>query len=242
MRNSTPLMSRIALAVGMAALAGCNQSAKSEIMTDSPTAQNDATTSPDSTETPAYTVLDRADATAAVASGVELREYAPKLTARVTVTARNADEASSKGFRPLAGFIFGDNRPREEIAMTAPVTTSPSGGEQIAMTAPVTSMPSDEPGEYTVEFVMPSNYTMETLPRPSNDDVRVERTETQMIVAAGFIGERSPSRINELKDAIRAYVDQNDLEPTGPFAQAGYSGPSVPRDQRKWEVHLPVTR
>lgn len=112
------------------------------------------------TEEPRFEVLER------IGETVEVRRYGPRLAADVTVA---ADEmaARSAGFRRLARFIFGANRARDTIAMTAPVTVAPGadgpdGGRatsgssgssaRIAMTAPVTVAPApvgpaaDSPG------------------------------------------------------------------------------------------------
>ncbi|HCR65033.1 MAG TPA: heme-binding protein, partial [Oceanicaulis sp.] len=81
-------------------------------------------------EEPAYTLVERD-------GPIEIRDYAPQIIAEVVVDG-DRRQASGRGFRPLAGYIFGDNQPREEIAMTAPVTSTRSG-QEIAMTAPVTT-------------------------------------------------------------------------------------------------------
>lgn len=59
----------------------------------------------------------------------EIRQYAPILIAE-TLVEGDMDEASSKGFRLIADFIFGNNQiadasTGEKIAMTAPVTVEP---------------------------------------------------------------------------------------------------------------------
>ena len=56
----------------------------------------------------------------------EIRQYAPMLIAE-TLVEGDMDEASSKGFRLIADFIFGNNQVsdsqlKSKIAMTAPVT------------------------------------------------------------------------------------------------------------------------
>ena len=93
------------------------------------------------TEQLEYSVLQTSEA------GIELREYAPFIVAEIDVQAANPREAASKGFKPLAGYIFGDNTPQKKIKMTAPVSTQTSAkkstdGQNITMTAPVTTQQS----------------------------------------------------------------------------------------------------
>ncbi|MDP2324141.1 MAG: heme-binding protein, partial [Gammaproteobacteria bacterium] len=77
-------------------------------------------------------------------NGYEIRQYAPQLVAEVEVTG-NFTEATNRGFRALADYIFGNNTASggdapdasESIAMTAPVIEREATSEAIAMTAPV---------------------------------------------------------------------------------------------------------
>ena len=50
----------------------------------------------------------------------EVRSYAPMILAEAQ-TEGDLDEASSQGFRLIAGYIFGQNQLSEKIAMTVPV-------------------------------------------------------------------------------------------------------------------------
>ena len=58
----------------------------------------------------------------------EIREYAAKIIAHVSVSG-DFDDASSKGFKLLADYIFGNNFTEEgssnKISMTAPVEMAP---------------------------------------------------------------------------------------------------------------------
>ncbi len=189
----------------------------------------------DQIETPSFEVLQSAD-------GVELRRYAPVIVAEVTVEAANRDEASSKGFRPLAGYIFGQNRDSDKIAMTAPVTTEatdggiPTGdGTKIDMTAPVTTGAAED-GTYTVRFTMPSKWTMETLPQPVNEAVELKEVGERLMLAAGFTGERTDERIAETEGRLAAYAEANGVKAEGPYTTAGYDGPDTPVSERRWEV------
>lgn len=87
----------------------------------------------------------------------ELRDYAATIVAEVSVKG-DQREASKKGFRLLAGYIFGGNRSRTKIAMTAPVTKTAqplrdATGQKIAMTTPVTQIATGS--EWLVRFTMP---------------------------------------------------------------------------------------
>ena len=73
------------------------------------------------TEEPAYAVVDR------LGPDVEVRRYAPRLAAETTVDDADDWQARSAAFKALAGYIFGGNRPRAKIAMTAPVAVAATG-------------------------------------------------------------------------------------------------------------------
>lgn len=195
----------------------------------------------DDIETPAYeVVMEGAEA--------ELRRYAPMIAAEVRVVAGDTDAAGSMGFMPLANYIFGNNRPGEKVATTAPVTTAPvtardslqgGDGDKIAMTAPVTTAPEAD-GQYAVRFMMPSEWTMDTLPAPADDRVALVEVPERFVVVSGFTGAKEDASIEAAEAAVSDFVAANDLVPAGEFTLAGYSAPRVPDAQKKWEVHLTV--
>jgi len=207
----------------------------------SATLSHTAAMAADDIESPAFEVTLSDEA-------AELRRYAPMIAAEVSVVADDIDAAGSMGFMPLANYIFGNNRPGETVEMTAPVTTTPvierdtlqgGDGEKIAMTAPVTTAPDDE-GMYAVRFMMPSKWTMETLPAPADDRVALVEVPERHVVVYGFYGAKEMASINAAEQAINQFVVSNELSPIGEFTLAGYSAPSVPDAQKKWEVHLEV--
>lgn len=181
------------------------------------------------TEGPRYAVVDRAD-------GVELRRYAPHIVAEVTVEAPSRDAASSRGFRPLAGYIFGGNAGSAGIAMTAPVTTRAGGGTKIAMTAPVTTAAGDQDGLYTVRFSMPSQWTMETLPAPDDPDVTLREIPAETRLAYRFVGMKRQESIDAADAAIVDYAARRGLAVSATPVIAGYDGPRTPQNERRWEV------
>ena len=104
----------------------------------------------------------------------EIRAYEPCIVA-TTRMAGSMSATSGPSFRRLGGYIFGDNTAQDEIAMTVPVfrEETKSRSEKIAMTVPVTRAATND--GWTMTFVMPSEYNMNSLPRPNDDDVRLER-------------------------------------------------------------------
>ena len=182
------------------------------------------------TEEPQYRVVERIGA-------VEIREYAPMIVAEVIVRGDVAS-APSRGFRPLANYIFGDNAPREDIAMTAPVTAQRRGAE-IAMTAPVTAQPVGD-DVWTVAFIMPSEWTMESLPEPNDPDVTIRELPAQRMAVLGFRGGRSERLHARMEAELRATLDQAGVETSGEVMGAFYSGPWVPQPFRRNEIWIEV--
>ena len=113
-------------------------------------------------ELPKYQLVDRS-------GNIEIRDYAPMIVAETQVSGDRRD-AIRKGFRIIADYIFGNNTAAQKVPMTAPVTQM--GSENIAMTAPVTQQ--GDGNVWNVRFVMPSSYTIDTLPRPNNPAVGLQ--------------------------------------------------------------------
>lgn len=174
---------------------------------------------------------------------VEHRRYVPYVVAEVDVTASNTRDAANAGFRPLANYIFGANVPNSTIEMTAPVTAEPAGqtgaGQRIAMTAPVTAQGSD--GTYTVRFAMPVEWTMATLPEPTDPSIRLVALQSEDMLAIGFRGRNDQRRIDSGSAQLVAYAEANGLAADGEPMWAGYSSPAVPLPLRRWEMLLRVT-
>ena len=103
-------------------------------------------------EHPKYNVVENS-------GNIEIRDYAPMIVAEAEVSG-DRREAIGNGFRIIANHIFGNNTAAQKVPMTAPVTQQ--GSEKIAMTAPVTEQ--GDGNAWRVRFIMPSSYTMETLP------------------------------------------------------------------------------
>ena len=186
-------------------------------------------------EQPQYDVVQRYES-------FELRRYAPYNVAETQVTG-DFEEVGNEAFRILAGYIFGNNEGGAKIAMTAPVNQTPvtGSGEKIAMTAPVSQSPqADAPGTYTFTFMMPSGYTLETLPRPTDSRVRLRRIDGRLMAAHTYSGTWSEERFREHETALLKAVRAAGLQPVGVPVFARYNSPFTLWFLRRNEVLVEI--
>jgi len=194
-------------------------------------------------EEPKFTVLAKEGA-------IELRQYAPFLIAE-TVVEGDMDEASNRGFRLIADFIFGNNQAPDnpdssaKIAMTAPVTVVPEAPSQkIAMTAPVTVAPADVEASpmagkrWRVHFVMPSAYTLATLPKPKNPAVTIREVPAKHYAVLVYSGFNTESRVQQRTAELLAWVKAKNLNPIGAPQLARYDPPWTLPMWRRNEIML----
>jgi hypothetical protein len=167
----------------------------------------------------------------------ELRDYPPLLVAEATVKGERT-VAISQGFRVIADYIFGNNIAAEKVAMTAPVTQQSS--EAVAMTAPVTQQAVGD--SWTVRFVMPSQYTLDTLPKPKNDAVTLKQVEGQRMAVIRFSGAADDRLLKENSEALLAEITKRSLSATAAATYAFYDPPWTLGFLRRNEVMLPVNK
>lgn len=167
----------------------------------------------------------------------EVRDYPGMIAAEVTVSG-SRDTAMNAGFRLIADYIFGNNTQKAKVAMTAPVTQSAKSSEKIAMTAPVTQ--SGEGGVWTVRFIMPARYTLETLPTPNDERVRLVPLPAQRFAVIRFSGTVGAKDIAEKTQQLMEWTHANGLTPKGEVTLARYDPPWTPWFMRRNELMIPV--
>ena len=181
------------------------------------------------TEEPTFDVV-------ATVGAVEIRRYGPRLAAETTIQA-DEEAARNQGFRRLAGYIFGANSGKAEIAMTAPV--SQQAGSEIAMTAPV-SQARDATGAWVVRFFLPRQWTMASLPRPNDPAVRLVTIPGETVAVLRFTGDRGASAVAarqaELLRALENAPWRAEGTPYGWFYDPPWTLPWLRRN----EVVVPV--
>jgi hypothetical protein len=158
----------------------------------------------------------------------ELRSYAPMILAEAQ-TEGDLDEASSQGFRLIAGYIFGQNQVSEKIAMTVPVAVEEQTPKsaKIPMTAPVNI--ESNAGKWTVSFVMPSEYTMDSLPKPLNPRVQLRQIPAVKRAVIVFTGFNSENKVAEKTLELEEWMRSKNLQAVGVPRFARYNPPwSIP--------------
>jgi len=184
----------------------------------------------------------------------EVREYGSMIVAEALVTG-SLDDASGRGFRVLADYIFGNNiaaapasskGQSEKIAMTAPVMMTPNevsntgkgASEKIAMTAPVTMASENLAGgsAWRMHFVMPSQYTMATLPKPANPAVKLRELPPRRVAVLRFSGFSGDSKVAEKITELKSWIARAGLKSNDVPQLARYNAPWIPPPFRRNEV------
>ena len=166
----------------------------------------------------------------------ELRRYAPRIVAE-TFVAGEFKEVGNVGFRRLFDYISGNNIKDQKISMTAPVSQE-AQSEKIAMTAPVTQERSQD--QWRITFLMPAEYTMETLPKPLDALVRLTEEPGHLMAAIRYSGTWSQKGFEKNKRLLQAAIEKRGLKPVGQPVWARYDPPFMPWFLRRNEVLIRV--
>jgi len=172
------------------------------------------------------------------ANGYEIRNYPAHIVAQTVVEGVSVNgDAFNKGFTIIAGYIFGGNVKKQSIAMTAPVVAQGSS-EKIAMTVPVTGKA--EGNSQVISFVMPSGYTLETLPTPNDSRIKLVEVPEQKIAALTFSWYRTDTRFEKMKNQLFADLARDNVTVIGTPIYAGYNPPWTPPWMNRNEIMVQV--
>ena len=168
----------------------------------------------------------------------ELRQYSPHIVAETFVEG-DFGKAGNEAFNRLAGYINGQNRRKQTIPMTAPVSQE-ADFVKIPMTAPVNQERSGEKWRFT--FLMPAQYTLETLPEPLDSKVELRKVPERLMAALKYSGTWSRSRYEEKTEQLVEWIARRGLKQAGEPVFARYNPPFMPWFLRRNEVLIPVDR
>ena len=180
------------------------------------------------TEEPSYRVMTQSEP-------FEIREYPPLIVAQVEVPG-DLSEATSAGFRLIANYIFGNN-----ISVRGGgLTTAEPVPEKIAMTVPVIAEGKGDKKTWLIQFVMPKQYTMDTLPKPNNPEVKLLAVGPQKLAVIRFTGFVSDDKVEEKTAELMAWIKSRNTLPLGNSRLARYNPPwSIPWMRRN-EILIPI--
>ena len=178
-------------------------------------------------EEPDFEVVQRLDA-------VEIREYAPYVVAEVTVPGP-ADSAGNQAFPLLFGYISGKNKGERKMAMTAPVTQTPTP-VKMAMTAPVTQAATLQ--GYQVQFVLPKGVTLDSAPEPLDSRVKIREVPVAKVAAIRFSGFWSEDNYQRHLTQLTSGLQAAGMRWKGEPVYSRYNAPMTPWFLRRNEIWL----
>ena len=166
----------------------------------------------------------------------EIRDYSPQIIAE-TIIEDNLENAGNKAFNTLFKYIQGNNKVRNKIAMTAPVSQQ-AATEKIKMTAPVEQKPVK--GGWAVSFTMPASYTMETIPEPNDPKVKIRQNPACRMAAVRYSGRWTEQLYKSNLKKLDDWVNEKGYIPNGEPVWARYNPPFTLWFLRRNEILIPV--
>ncbi len=153
-----------------------------------------------SIETPEYEVL------RVLTKKAEIRRYPSLVLAQTDLDSNAYSENSSLGFRRVAGYIFGGNEKGEKIAMTSPVVMEMGAKTQVA-------------------FVMPKQYSMDALPNPNSQNVKIAKQAERTLAVLRFGGYSNDAKIAEKAQELRELLKKEGTAHQEKLIYMGYNAP-----------------
>ena len=167
-------------------------------------------------ETPKHTLIKKE-------IGFEIRKYEPMVIAKTSVRSDYSD-ATSTGFRRIANYIFGGNSASMSIEMTAPVLTNTPDPEDI----------------YEIQFVMPSEHSMEDLPQPNSQNVTLKKVNLGRTAVLRFGGWATKDRASHYQNKLSDLLTASGYTVNGTFMVAQYNSPWAIPPFRKNEIIVQI--
>jgi hypothetical protein len=137
---------------------------------------------------------------------LELRLYTPRIEARTRVDANTFDGALDEGYGRLCSYLHGANASHEKLRRVTPVVVGREGG-------------------YYVGMAMPPGRTIDTLPRPDHDRVRLHHVPARRVAVMCFSGGMSHDRAVDHEREVLRRVRDAGLHPIGIPVHAVFDPP-----------------
>jgi len=151
------------------------------------------------TETPNYELVKSYDK-------FEVRKYPEMILATTKLEGESYSKNSSKGFRNVASYIFGGNDENKQISMTSPVIASIED-------------------TMTMSFIIPSQYDLNELPLPNNDNVEIKIQPERLMAIISFSGFANDYDIKYYTKILKEQLIKEGLNASGKVYFKGYDPP-----------------
>ena len=166
----------------------------------------------------------------------EIRDYAPQIIAKTTIEG-TLENAGDKAFNRLFKYISGNNKSNLKIAMTAPVSQE-IASEKIKMTAPVAQQKLDD--KWVVSFMMPTSYTIKSMPKPKDSRIRIRQIAVQRMAAVRYSGFWSEKNYLKNKSELESWIRNKKLTAISTPIWARYNSPFTLWFLRRNEILIQV--
>lgn len=137
---------------------------------------------------------------------IEIRLYPPASFSSICLPEGTYDDNASRGFRSLAGYIFGGNETGESIAMTSPVMMELDS--QIVMS-----------------FMVPKGRAISSLPQPNDTSIYFVEKPLVRMAAIRFGGWADDEKIERHKKELLDALAREGIRHKNKFAFLGYNPP-----------------
>ncbi len=185
------------------------------------------------TEEASYIIVDQQEE-------FELRQYAGLVIIETTVK-KGFKEAGKEAFGKLFGYISGENKSRQEIAMTAPVLVNQASadtGKSIDMTSQVIVDEINDGWRYA--FVLPNSFTMANAPIPVNPKIRLVQVQPKLVAVLSYSGLLNEDNFRDNSVRLSNWISKNQLESLSLPRVAGYDPPWTIPFLRRNEIMIDV--
>jgi hypothetical protein len=184
-----------------------------------------------STEQQRYDVIEK------IGKDIEIRQYPKRIVAETTIDANKSANPRGDAFRIIAAYIFGANKARQKIDMTALVEVS-APSAKIPMTAPVEINTAND--VVVMRFFMPSNYSNTDLLDPSDPRVKLVELEPMTAAVLVFTGSTGDKAVSIRTTELMAAIQNTRWRVSGPPTAFFYNPPWTLPFLRQNEVTVPV--
>ena len=168
---------------------------------------------------------------------IQIRQYPALVVAQTEI---NADykTSSNQGFQRLAGYIFGNNKAQQKLAMTAPVIQEQQA-ETISMTAPVIQQKSAD-STWLMTFVLPNEYSLLTAPIPLDPTVKITEIQSKKVAVLHYSGSLSEQGIKEKSEELDVWLKKHGYSIISAPQSAAYDPPWTLPFLRRNEIHIEI--